>query len=136
MLSVLEECDSTMFCANDTCACLPGHRRNAATGLCSGCGNGVLDADEECDGSAHCDNASCRCAEHYVPNTAAVGTCIASAHIPTPDHSPAVLIASSTIFAVGIFTLLFAFLVFQRFAVTLLLSCAPLSCCCSRIITT
>ena len=115
MLSVLEECDSTVFCANDTCTCKPGHQRNAATGLCSGCGNGVLDDGEECDGIAHCDNASCRCAENYVPNTAAEGRCIASARVPAPDHSLAVVAASSAIFAVGLVALLCAFLVFQRF---------------------
>lgn len=75
--SVDHECNGTIFCDNATGRCVEGHGLNAATGLCSGCGNGVLDAGEECDGCAHCDNATCRCAAHYAPPTAAGGACTA-----------------------------------------------------------
>lgn len=132
VLSVLEECDSSMFCANSTCTCLPGHQRNTATGLCSGCGNNLLDPGEECDGSEGCDNTSCRCADGFVPNTATAGACIASALVRAPDHSFTTVIASSAVFAVGLLSLLSAFLVFQRFASPNKSSPSWRSCCCSH----
>ena len=67
------ECSGTIFCDNATGRCLEGHALNAATGLCSGCGNGVVDTGEECDGSAHCVNATCRCTLRYAPAAASGG---------------------------------------------------------------
>jgi len=59
-----EECDSSMFCDNYTCQCLPGHTMVKTDKLqyCSGCGNLVRDGDEECDGGDGC-LSNCLCDE-------------------------------------------------------------------------
>lgn len=67
MSEEFEECDQSLFCDNSTCKCLKGHPKNNATGLCSGCGNGILDTNEECDGIPNCDNSTCKCLSMFVP---------------------------------------------------------------------
>ena len=62
-----EECDSTPFCHATACVCLPDHPLNATTGLCSGCGNGVLEDGEECDSGEGC-SSDCRCQSGFRGN--------------------------------------------------------------------
>ena len=62
-----KECDSTPVCHETACVCLQDHQLSMTTGLCAGCGNGVLDEDEECDGGEGC-SSECRCMSGFRAN--------------------------------------------------------------------
>lgn len=68
VVPALEQCDMSSFCVNTTCLCAHGHPLNTTTGLCTGCGNNILEDGEECDGSPFCTKLCvCRSGYHAVP---------------------------------------------------------------------
>ena len=77
---LVEECDSTFFCDNKTCKCLPNHPKNNITGRCSGCGNFAIDPGEDCDGSLYCNNETCKCIDGFSPSK------FGCLEIPLDDH--------------------------------------------------
>lgn len=99
-----EECDSTKFCSETLCKCLPGHPLNAESGVCSGCGNGIVENDEECDATEGC-TSYCRCGHGFRSSD---GRCV------SVDSTPIAIgcsVAAVILVAAAVAALLFYFVV-------------------------